>query len=74
MPRLRSIAGTSMPRAASNTSLPSIAIRPESGTSRPAMLRSRVVLPQPLGPSSVRNSPRCSSRLTPLRAWKLFGP
>ncbi len=32
-------------------------IRPSSGVSKPASIRSSVVLPQPLGPSSAKNSP-----------------
>ena len=32
-------------------------IRPSSGTSKPAIILSVVVFPQPLGPSSEKNSP-----------------
>src|SRR5436305_2978231 len=39
------------------TSFPSRTMRPSSGTSKPAIIRSVVVLPQPLGPSSEKNSP-----------------
>jgi hypothetical protein len=39
------------------TSWPSIRIRPSVGVSKPASIRSRVVLPQPDGPSSEKNSP-----------------
>src|ERR671933_868357 len=45
-------------RVPSNTTSPCV-----SGVS-PAMLRRRVVLPQPLGPSTVRNSRSCTDRLT----------
>ena len=38
-------------------SLPSSRMRPSSGVSKPASIRSSVVLPQPLGPSSAKNSP-----------------
>src|ERR1700730_9175249 len=38
-------------------SLPLSRIRPSSGVSKPASIRSSVVLPQPLGPSSAKNSP-----------------
>src|SRR3954467_9192818 len=38
-------------------------MRPPSGRSRPPTMRSVVVLPQPLGPSSVNISPRRISRL-----------
>ncbi len=37
--------------------LPSSTMRPPVGNSKPAIMRSVVVLPQPLGPSSVTNSP-----------------
>ena len=39
------------------TSSPSIKTLPEVGISRPAMRRSVVVLPQPLGPSRVTRAP-----------------
>src|SRR5438034_235638 len=39
------------------TSRPCSMIRPSSGTSKPAIIRSVVVLPQPLGPSNEKNSP-----------------
>ena len=45
------------------TSSPSIRISPSLGRSKPAIIRSVVVLPQPLGPSRVKNSPRLRSRL-----------
>ena len=44
-------------------STPPIRISPSSGCSKPAIIRSDVVLPQPDGPSSERNSP--------LRTWKV---
>src|ERR1051325_10063552 len=40
------------------TSVPSMTTRPESGASNPAIRRSKVVLPQPDGPSNAKNSPR----------------
>ena len=43
-------------------STPPIRISPSSGCSKPAIIRSDVVLPQPEGPSSERNSP--------FRTWK----
>src|SRR5438105_8894326 len=46
------------------TSWPSRTIRPSSGVSKPAIIRSVVVLPQPLGPSSEKNSPSSIARLT----------
>src|SRR3990170_5864194 len=39
------------------TSAPRRRMRPASGCSKPAIIRSVVVLPQPLGPRSVMNSP-----------------
>src|ERR1017187_7224126 len=42
-----------------------------SGTSKPAMSRSRVVLPEPDGPNMVKNSPREMSRSTSCTAaWE----
>ena len=38
-------------------SWPSIRMRPSVGVSKPASIRSRVVLPQPDGPSRAKNSP-----------------
>src|ERR1022692_189094 len=44
---------------------------PASGTSKPAMSRSRVVLPEPDGPNMVKNSPREMSRSTSrTAAWE----
>src|SRR5207302_7040336 len=45
-------------------SVPSSRISPASGRSNPAIMRSNVVLPQPEGPSRVKNSPACTARLT----------
>ncbi len=50
------------------TSCPSNSTWPLSGNSSPAMVRSRVVLPEPEGPSRARSSPGRMSRLTPLSA------
>src|SRR5215210_6712434 len=41
---------------------PSMSISPAVGSSKPAIIRSVVVLPQPDGPSRARNSPGCTSR------------
>ena len=57
MPMLRRCSGTEMPRSLSNSGRPSTVMRPVSGVSRPAMQRKVVVLPQPDGPSSVKNVP-----------------
>src|SRR6185437_11582829 len=50
-------------------SWPSMTTRPVSGVSKPAIMRSRVVLPQPEPPSSANSSPRAISRSTPATAW-----
>src|SRR5882757_6459773 len=50
-------------------SLPPSRMRPSSGVSKPASIRNSVVLPQPLGPSSAKNSPAriSSERLSTAR-------
>ncbi len=48
-------------------SLPSTTIEPELGRSKPATSRSAVVLPQPDGPSSERNSPCSELDVDPLQ-------
>src|SRR5678816_4806335 len=45
-------------------SVPPTLISPERGFSRPAIERSVVVLPQPLGPRSVKSLPAGTSKLT----------
>src|ERR1700712_717629 len=49
---------------------------PPTGFSRPAIERSVVVLPQPLGPSSVNSLPSGTSNVTSWAAFTLapFGP
>src|SRR5258706_14171717 len=47
------------------TSRPASSMRPESGRSNPAIKRSIVVLPDPEGPTRVKNSPRSTTRSTP---------
>ena len=49
-------------------SWPSMKMRPASGVSKPASMRSSVVLPQPEPPSSANISPRAISRSTPSTA------
>jgi hypothetical protein len=49
-------------------STPSSLIEPESSFSKPAISRSVVVLPQPEGPSSVKNSPPGICRSMPSTA------
>src|SRR5262249_37116570 len=51
MPMLRRCGGSLSMR------VPPKLIRPASSSAKPAMSRNRVVLPQPDGPSSVKNSP-----------------
>ena len=58
-----------MPRSAGGTSLttsPSNSIVPEVISSRPAIRRRSVDLPQPDGPTKTTNSPDLMSRSTPL--------
>src|SRR5260363_107410 len=52
-------------------SSPDSRMRPSSGVSKPASMRNSVVLPQPLGPSSAKNSPARMSSETPSTARKL---
>src|SRR6476469_3242562 len=47
------------------TSRPANSMRPESGRSNPAIKRSNVVLPDPEGPTKVKNSPRSTTRSMP---------
>ena len=68
MPRLRRLAGTKTCRSLAKTATPSISIVPDVGVSRPATHCSVVVLPHPLGPSSVKNSPRPTSNEMPSTA------
>ncbi|MDT4879433.1 hypothetical protein D3C80_1955100 [compost metagenome] len=57
MPTDLSIGGSSLTR------WPSISRSPELMSSRPAISRSRVDLPQPEGPTKTTNSPSSMSRL-----------
>src|SRR5579871_1764051 len=52
-------------------SSPATRASPEVGGSRVHSIRTSVVLPAPLGPSSPKTSPRATSKLTPLTAVKL---
>src|SRR5437867_5778578 len=45
-------------------------ISPDVGRSSPAIMRSRVVFPEPEEPSSTRNSPSRIERSTPSTAWR----
>jgi hypothetical protein len=74
MPKSRFSGGTWMRRSAEKTILPSTEISPASGFSSPAIERSVVVLPQPLGPSSANIFPRGTSKDTSATArtdWPL---
>src|SRR6185295_1479687 len=51
-----------------SASSPSNETAPESGQSRPAMIRSSVVLPEPDGPSNASSSPLATLRSTPSSA------
>ena len=57
MPMPRFSTGTAV------TSSPATKMRPRLGCSKPASMVSVVVLPEPEGPSRVRNSPASTSRL-----------
>src|SRR5258708_37738743 len=50
------------------TGSPSASIDPEVTGSRPAIIESKVLLPQPLGPSITTNSPGDTSRVIPSTA------
>src|SRR5215510_11959266 len=63
MPTERCSTGTLTRNLASNSVRPSTAMTPWSGVSSPAMQRKVVVLPQPEGPSSVKNVPDSSAKL-----------
>jgi hypothetical protein len=62
IPMFRLFGGTLIRESASKTERSPNAIEPSSAVSNPAMHRSVVVLPQPLGPSRTRNSPGSISR------------
>src|SRR3954447_11449743 len=47
---------------------PATRISPDVGSSKPAIILRIVLLPQPDGPSSEKNSPRSTTRSTPLTA------
>src|SRR2546428_11845760 len=64
MPSPRRFGGTKMLRCEEYTTSPPTDIPPCRGLSRPAMERSVVVLPQPLGPSRVNSLPSGTSKAT----------
>ena len=51
------------------TGRPATRISPAEGASRPAIMSSSVLLPQPDGPRTDRNSPSPTSSETPSSAW-----
>jgi hypothetical protein len=71
MPMSRRWAGTLIRRSSENMVLPSMEMVPPVGRSNPARARNVVVLPQPDGPSSVKNSPSAMLKLTPRTACTL---
>ena len=66
------IGNQTMVDVAAGVFVPPMVMRPVVFCSRPAIMRSVVVLPQPDGPSSVRNSPASTFRLT--RSTARAGP
>ena len=60
MPTFRSWGGVRL------MSWPSMEMVPDVGSSKPAIMRRVVVLPQPLGPRKDTNSPRATSQVEPL--------
>ena len=66
------------PGSASVMFTPSSSTRPAFTASSPARMRSVVVLPEPDGPKSAKNSPGAMSRSTPCSAvnapWRLTTP
>src|SRR5512138_3446157 len=64
MPRPRRFGGTNTRCRKEKISWPPTTISPERGRSSPAIERKVVVFPQPLGPSSVKNLPCGTSKLT----------
>src|SRR5262245_9324214 len=68
MPIPRRSGGTKTPSAEEETRRVPTRMSPASGRSSPAMSRSVVVLPQPLGPRRVRNSPAFATKASPSTA------
>ncbi len=64
MPKPRRFGATKTPLDEENTTRPFTEISPARGRSSPAIDRSVVVLPQPLGPSSVKRRPSSTVKLT----------
>src|SRR5512142_1849772 len=64
MPKPRRLGATNTPFEDENTTRSFTAISPTRGRSRPAIERRVVVLPQPLGPSSVKSLPCGTVKVT----------
>src|SRR5437879_2512569 len=71
MPKLRLFGATKIPFSDEYTISPPTSISPDVGFSSPAMERSVVVLPHPLGPSSVNSSPSGTWNVTSCAALTL---
>ena len=56
------------------TSSPPMRMRPDVGSVKPPIIRRQVVLPDPEGPSSVKNSPASMARLMPSTARTAAAP
>src|SRR2546421_8299243 len=72
MPRPRWLGDMKMPRSDEYTTSPAIEISPARGRSRPAIERSVVVFPQPLGPSRVKSFPSGTSNVTSCAARTIW--
>src|SRR6266496_802232 len=72
MPMLRFSVGTNRFRADELTTREPSHTSPASGSSSPAIMRSVVVLPHPLGPSNTSSSPSSTSKLTSSTAGALL--
>src|ERR1700704_218030 len=72
MPKPRRLGATKTLRAEEYTTRSPTLISPARGRSRPAIERSVVVLPQPLGPSKVNNFPSGTSKLTSCAARTIW--
>src|SRR5438046_5881579 len=72
MPKPRRLGATKTPRVEEYTTRSPTLISPKRGRSRPAIERSVVVLPQPLGPSSVNSFPSGTSNVTSCAARTIW--
>src|SRR6266853_2349604 len=72
MPKPRRLGATKTPFVEEYTTRSPTPISPARGRSRPAIERSVVVLPQPLGPSSVNSFPSGTSKLTSCAARTIW--